>query len=122
MNFRKIVLKSGANLILGKDEESNDYLMNDFKGKPNIILHTAAPGSPFGVIENNLKPLKSEIYESGMFVAKYSRDWRDNKKNVKVSIFTGKDISKDKGMKPGLWKVKKSKTIQIKKRDIEKIK
>ena len=43
MNFRKIILKSGTGIILGKDENSNDYLMNDFQGKENIILHTTTP-------------------------------------------------------------------------------
>jgi len=127
MNFRKITLKSGANVILGKDEDSNDYLMNDFMGKENIILHTAAPGSPFGVIEpkkEKTKPTKTEIYEAGVFVARYSQDWRGNKKDIKVSVFTGKDISKPRGAKAGLWSIKagKSKTITIKKKDIEKIK
>jgi predicted ribosome quality control (RQC) complex YloA/Tae2 family protein len=117
MNFRKITLKTGTGLILGKDENSNDYLMNDFKGRENIILHTVAPGSPFGVIDK-IKPTKREIYEAGIFVARYSHDWRDNMKDVKMSVFTGKDISKEKGMKPGLWNVKKSKTITAKKKDI----
>ncbi|MEK6829416.1 MAG: NFACT RNA binding domain-containing protein [Nanoarchaeota archaeon] len=120
MNFRKITLKSGANVILGKDENSNDYLMNDFKGKSNVILHTATPGSPFGVIDK-LKPTKKEIYETGLFVARYSQNWRDNKKDVKVNVFTGKGISKEKGMKPGLWQVKKLKIITIKKEDVIKI-
>lgn len=120
MNFRKIILKTGTGIILGRDEDSNDYLMKDFEGKLNVILHTAAPGSPFGVIEK-LKPTKKEIYEAGIFVARYSHDWRDNQKDVRVSVFTGKDISKEKGMKAGLWNVKKAKTIIIKKKDIEKI-
>lgn len=121
MNFRKIMLKSGAGIILGKDESSNDYLMNDFKGKTNIILHTVAPGSPFGVIDKiDPKPAKKEIYEAGIFVARHSHDWRDNKKDVKMSVFTGKDISKEKGMKPGLWSVNKSKVITIKKKDISR--
>lgn len=120
MNFRKMMLKTGTGIILGKDEDSNDYLMNDFKSKSNIILHTAAPGSPFGVIEK-LKPTKKEIYEAGIFVARYSQDWRDNRQDVKMNVFTGKDISKEKGMKPGLWNVRKSKTTTIKKEDILKL-
>lgn len=120
MKIRKIILSSGTGVILGRDEDSNDYLMNDFKGKENTILHTVASGSPFGVIEK-IKPTKSEIYEAGVYVAKYSQDWRDNKKDVKISVFTGEVISKDNGMKAGLWKVKKSKTIAIKKKDILKI-
>ncbi len=122
MNFRKITLESGANLILGKDEDSNDYLMNDFKGKANVILHTLTPGSPFGVIDKiKPSPTKKEIYGAGTFVARYSQDWRDNKKDVIISVFTGKDTEKRKGMKPGLWSVKKSKTITIKKKDVEKL-
>jgi predicted ribosome quality control (RQC) complex YloA/Tae2 family protein len=120
MNFRKIMLKSGTGIILGKDENSNDYLMNDFKGKENVILHTVMPGSPFGVIDK-LKPTKQEVYEAGIFVARYSQYWRDNKKDVKVSVFTGKDAAKENGMKPGLWQIKKSKMITIKKEDIIKI-
>ncbi|MEM3091162.1 MAG: NFACT RNA binding domain-containing protein [Candidatus Pacearchaeota archaeon] len=118
--FREIILSSKAKLILGKNQESNDELMKKFEGKDNIILHTVAPGSPFGVIEL-LKPSKKEIYEAGAYVAKYSQDWRDNKSDVKISIFNGKDISKPIGFKPGAWRVKKSKVIIISKKDIEKL-
>lgn len=123
MKFREKILETGTKLFLGKDEKSNDELVKNFKGKENTILHTSAPGSPFGVIEK-INPEKKEIYEAGIFVGRYSQDWRDNKKNIKVSVFTGKDVSKPKGAKPGLWIVKtgKSKTIVVKKEDISKIK
>jgi predicted ribosome quality control (RQC) complex YloA/Tae2 family protein len=117
MKFREKILASGARLLMGKDEKSNDELMRKFRGKPNVIIHTAAPGSPFGVIEES-KPTKKDIYESGSFVARYSQDWRDNRKDVKVSVFTGKEISKPKGAKAGLWKVKKARAITIRKKDI----
>jgi len=120
MGFREIELESGTKLLLGKDAESNDELMKRFKGKANIILHTASPGSPFGVIEK-LNPTKPEIYEASVFVARYSQEWRDNKSNTKVGVFTGKDISKTKHEKPGTWRVKKSKTIVVKKKDILKL-
>ncbi len=120
MSFRKIVLESGTKLLLGKDSNSNDLLMKKFKGKPNIILHTVAPGSPFCVIENPLKPSRKDMKLSGSVCARYSQDWRDNKGNVKVNVFTGKDISKNKNMKQGTWQVNKSKTIKIKKRGVKK--
>jgi len=120
MKFREKTLESGTKIILGKDENSNDKLMKEFKGKINLILHTAAPGSPFGVIDN-FNPSKEDVYMSGALVAKYSQDWRDNQSNVAVNIFTGKNISKSKGLKPGTWNVKKSKTIIVKKEDILKI-
>ncbi len=119
MKFREITLKDGALLILGRNAKSNDDLMRKFKGKPNIILHTVSPGSPFGVIDK-LKPIKEEIYASGVIIAKFSQDWRNNKKDIKVSVFTGKDISKNKDLKIGTWNVKKSKTITVKKEDILK--
>lgn len=120
MNFRKFVTESGAEIILGKDENSNDKLMKEFKGKDNTILHTAAPGSPFCVINSPIKPSKKDITLSGTWCARYSQNWRDNKKDVKVDVFTGKDVSKKFWMKKGTWKVNKSKTINIKKKDIIK--
>jgi predicted ribosome quality control (RQC) complex YloA/Tae2 family protein len=120
IKFREFFLSSGTKIILGKDAKSNDVLMNLYKNKNNIILHTVSPGSPFCIIENN-EPTQREIYEAGIFVARYSQDWRDNKKDVLVNVFTGKDISKTKELKPGTWNVKKSKTIKIKKEDIENI-
>ena len=120
MTFRKIKLESGTKILLGKDENSNDELMKEFKGKDNIILHTSKPGSPFCVIED-LDPSNKDIKASGAACASYSQDWRDNKKDVIVHVFTGKDISKKIWMKKGSWKVKNPKVIKIKKRDIEKI-
>ena len=120
MKFREKVLTSGAKILLGKNAENNDELVRKFEGEKNIIIHTVAPGSPFCVIDN-FKPSKEDIIEAGTYCARYSQDWRDNKKNINVSIFDGKNVSKEKGMKAGMWKVKKSKKITIKKKDIEKL-
>lgn len=119
MKFREIKLSSGAEFTLGKDESSNDELMNEFKGKPNTIMHTASPGSPFCVIKN--KVLEGDLYAAAVACARYSQDWRDNKKDIKINVFTGKDISKEEGMKTGTWNVKKFKTIIVKKEDILKV-
>lgn len=120
VNFRKIELESGTKILLGKDDENNDELMRKFKGKKNTIIHTSAPGSPFCVIDGNLDPTQSDIKASGAICAGYSQDWRDNKGDVIVDIFTGKNTFKDKRMKPGTWKVKKARKKKIKKKDILK--
>jgi len=117
MKFREFTTSSGAKIILGKDAKSNDELMKKFEGKENTIIHTVSPGSPFCVIDD-LKPSREDINLSGAYCARYSQDWRDNKRDVKVNIFTGKDVNKKRGMKIGTWKVKKSKTKTIKKKDI----
>lgn len=118
-NFRKETLKSGTEILLGKNAEQNDELVEQFRGKENIIIHTVKPGSPFCVIDN-LEPSPEDISASGAICARYSQDWRDNKKDVKVNVFTGKDVNKSRGMSVGTWKVKTSKIKTIKKEDIRK--
>lgn len=121
VNFRKIELESGTKILLGKNDKNNDELMRKFKGKKNTIIHTLSPGSPFCVIESNLNPSKQMISTSGAICASYSQDWRDNKSNAIVNVFTGKDIKKERGMKKGTWGLKiKPKKLLIKKNEIKK--
>jgi len=119
IKFRELTTVSGANVIMGKDEKSNDELMKQYKGEENTIIHTSSPGSPFCVIKD-VNPSKQDITTSGSACVSYSQDWRDNKRDIKIDVFTGKDISKKWWMKSGTWKVKKAKKIIIKKQDIIK--
>ena len=121
MKFREFELRTGTKIMLGKNAKNNDDLVKKYKGKSNTILHTAAPGSPFCVIDSE-KPLKKEIYEAGVACASKSQDWRDTKSDIKVHVFTGKDVKKGWFTKAGTWKVKKLKTIKINKLDIKKFK
>lgn len=120
MKFREFETSSGRKVYLGKTAENNDELIEKYKGKANIIMHTSAPGSPFCVIED-LKPTKEDIKDAAIACASKSQDWRDNKRDVKINIFSGKDVHKEKAMKAGTWGVKKkSKVITIKKKEIER--
>ena len=121
MKFRERELKTETRIFLGKNAENNDELMKKYRGKSNIILHTAKPGSPFCVIDSE-KPSKKEIYEAGAVCASKSQDWRDNKSNFKIHVFTGKDVKKGWFTKQGTWKVRKFKEITAKKEDVKKIK
>ena len=121
MKHREIILSTGAKIFLGKDSKGNDELVKNFKGKDNVILHTISPGSPFCVIEKR-NPTKDEIQEAGIYCASKSQDWRDNKHEVNVHVFTGHDVKKPFWMKEGSWKLKnKPKTITIRKKDILKV-
>jgi len=118
--FREIVLESGTKIFLGKNAKNNDELIEKYKGKENTILHTVKPGSPFCVIDE-LNPSKKIISTSGAICARHSQDWRDNKKDVVVHQFTGKNVRKPLFPKTGTWKIKKKpKVIKVKKEDIEK--
>ena len=119
MKYRELILSTGTEIFLGKNSENNDELVKSYQGKKNIILHTAKPGSPFCVIDK-INPSKEDIKESAIICASKSQDWRDNKKDVIIHVFTGKDVEKEKGMKEGTWKIKsKPKIIKIKKKEIE---
>ena len=123
IKFReRIIPESGTKLLLGKDAKNNDELMETYKGKKNTIIHIHSQGSTFCVIKGNLKPTEQIINASGSICVGYSQDWRDNKGDVIVDVFTGKDISKNKLMKKGMWKVKKAKKKRIKRKDILKFK
>lgn len=120
MKPREYVVDGGARIFLGRNSKNNDELVLSFKDKPNIIFHTAAPGSPFCVIEK-LKPTKKEIKQAALMCASKSQDWRDNHKDIKMHQFTGKDVKKGILEKEGTWKLKKKpKTLILKKMEIEK--
>jgi predicted ribosome quality control (RQC) complex YloA/Tae2 family protein len=119
MKPREFTLQSGTVIFLGKNSENNDELVGSYQGKENTILHTAKPGSPFCVIDK-LNPAKEEIKDSAIICASKSQDWRENKKDVIVHVFTGKDVYKEKIMKSGTWGLKsKPKLIKVKKIEIE---
>lgn len=121
MKFREFITTSGKKVSAGKNAEQNEELVKGFIGKSNTLLHTEKPGSMFCVIEY-LKPSKEDIQETATFCASKSQDWRDNKSDVVVHIFTGKDTYKRGGMKTGMFGVKKFKAIKVKKEQIGRIK
>lgn len=116
MNFREYTSQSGTLILAGKSAENNEELIAQVK--PNEeVFHTDAVGSPFVNIKG--KPKKGDIKEAAIFCARYSKDWRDNKRDVMVHRFKGADIYKSKGMKTGTFGVKNLKKIKVSKIDIE---
>ena len=111
--FRKFVTKKRTLILAGRNAENNEELIAQ-AGKNEEIFHTAKPGSPFVNIKG--KPKKGDIKQAAIFCAAKSQDWRDNKKDVIVHRFNGRDIYKEKGMKTGTFGVKKKKIIKIKKK------
>ena len=119
MKFREFKTSSGKVVLAGKNAENNEELVSQI-GREEYVLHTAKPGSPFVNIKAETEKVsKEDIKESAIFCASKSQDWRDNKKDVEVHVFKGKDIYKVKGMEKGTFGVKKFKLIKIKKNDIE---
>ena len=121
MKFREFKTSSGKKVLAGKDAESNEKLIEQ-AGKEEIVLHTKHAGSPFVNIKSkdSEKANKKDTKEAAIFCARYSQDWRDNKKDVVVHYFLGKNIFKNKKMKLGTFGVKKFKEIKVKKEEIER--
>lgn len=118
MKFREVELDSGNIILMGRNEQENEKLVNEFLGKDNVIMHTAASGSPFCVALK--KPSASDKKQIAGLCAVYSQDWRDNKQDTKVHVFTGKDIYKKTKMKTGTFGVRKAKVLIAKRGDIMK--
>jgi len=122
MNFRKFKTSSGKLVLGGKNAENNEELLKQVKDK-ELVLHTEKPGSPFVNIklEKGKRVTEKDIYESALFCAVYSQDWKHNHNNVVVNIFKGENIFKERKMKLGTFGVKKNKKIAVKKKDIENL-
>ena len=117
MKFRELISRQGTLILAGRNAKNNEELIAQVE-KNEEVFHTAKPGSPFVNIKE--KPCKGDIKKAAIFCARGSQDWRDNKQDVIVHRFKGKDIHKEKGMKLGTFGVKKFKRIKVKKKDIKK--
>ncbi len=116
MNFREIKTSSGKRVLAGKNAKNNEELVSQIKPQ-EYVFHTEKPGSPFVVIQGKVNA--KDRKEAAIFCAKHSQDWRDNKSDVIVHRFKGKDIYKSKSMKLGTFGIRKRKKIKVKKKWIE---
>ncbi|MEK6760993.1 MAG: NFACT RNA binding domain-containing protein [Nanoarchaeota archaeon] len=115
-NFRELITKNGTLILAGRNDESNEKLIEQVE-KDEEVFHTKEAGSPFVNIKG--KPKASDIKDAAVFCAKYSRDWKKNHGDVIIHQFKGKDIFKEKGMKAGTFGIKRFKVIKIKKSEIQ---
>ncbi len=116
MKFREFATKRGTLILAGKSAENNEELVKQI-APDEEVFHTARPGSPFVNIKE--KPKLGDIKTASIICARYSKDYRDNKTDILIHRFKGKDIYKDKTMKIGTFGIKKFKLIKVKKKLIE---
>jgi hypothetical protein len=103
---------SGKKLVIGgKNAEQNEDIMKMVQ-EGDIIMHTSSPGSPFCIIEN---PSEKDLEEGAIFTACFSHEWKKGKKKTEVHIFSGSQVTKERGMKTGTFGVLGS----IKKKNVE---
>ena len=105
--YRWFITSSGKLVVGGKSAEQNEVLLKELKekNKDGIVMHTQSPGSPFSIIiADSIK--KSDIEQSAVFTASFSRAWRSRKKKENVDIFRLSQLYKEKSMKTGTWGIK----------------
>lgn len=79
--FRFTYLSTGKLFVIGKDSGTNEILVKKYLEENDIILHSQAPGSPFGIIKNATKDKKliiskEQIEEAAIFLLCFSKQWK----------------------------------------------
>lgn len=80
--FRWTILESGHLFVLGKDSGTNEVLIKKHTTNKDIVFHTQAPGSPFGIIKDVINEngeimlKKDELEQAGQFLVCFSSQWK----------------------------------------------
>ncbi|MFX1385875.1 MAG: ribosome rescue protein RqcH [Promethearchaeota archaeon] len=94
--FRWFISSDEFLIIGGRDATSNEIIFKKYIDQNDLVFHTNFPGSPLVVIKNpkNQKIPLSTINETSVFVASYSRAWKENWGIVDVFYVFPDQISK----------------------------
>lgn len=107
--YRWFFTRSGKLVIGGKSASQNDELLHQITALPDdyLVMHTAAPGSPFCVLLTPFYAIKkADREECAIFTGCLSRAWKEKKAETHVDVFLSSQLVKEKGMKAGTWSVK----------------
>lgn len=76
-NFRYTYTEEGFLFVIGKDATSNETLIKKHMENEDIVLHSLAPGSPFGLIKKSRNKIKeNEIQECMEYLLCFSKQWK----------------------------------------------
>jgi len=74
--FRWTKTSSGLLLVFGRDATSNETLIKKHAEENDLIFHTDAPGSPFGILKGGKKGTKQDFEEAGQIICCFSSQWK----------------------------------------------
>jgi hypothetical protein len=81
-SFRHCFTRDGHLCVFGKDSGTNEVLLKKHVTTKDIVLHTSAPGSPFGIIKDCVNEhgectLDSEnILDAAVMICAFSSQWK----------------------------------------------
>lgn len=113
--FRWFFTSNNFLVIGGKSAEQNEETV-PLSEKGDLILHTKMPGSPFCIIKSGGQEISDrDIKEAAVFCASFSQQWKKNKKEIEIHVFSSEQIFKDPRAKKGTFHVVgKVKTLKVK--------
>lgn len=119
-NF-KYYKKENALIVGGKSRSSNEVLLKNYLDKEDLVFHTEARGSPFFLIKGDKN--KELIEFAALLTAAFSKEWKNNRKDIEVMFVNGNQIYKDKKMNVGTFGIRGNRQkVIVKKEDIERFK
>lgn len=94
--FRHFITSEGNLVIIGKDVNQNESLIEKHMEKEDIIGHADVFGSPFGIIKpkEGKSISKKEIEETAIMIASYSSAWRVGATNLDVYFIKPEQVTK----------------------------
>jgi len=94
--FRWFITSDNFLVIGGRDSTSNEIIFKKHLDPTDLVFHTNFPGSPLVVIKNpdNLEIKPKSLEETAIFVASFSRAWKENWGVVDVFYVNPNQISK----------------------------
>lgn len=93
--FRFTFTESGFLFVIGKDAGTNEVLIKKHTTEDDIVLHSEAPGSPFGIVKGSRDKInKEEIQECAQFLLSFSKQWKGGYGNADAFWVYPEQVSK----------------------------
>lgn len=94
--FRHFITSEGNLVIIGKDVNQNESLIEKHMEKEDIVGHADVFGSPFGVIKpkEGSNVSKKDLEEAAVMIASYSSAWRAGATNLDVYFIKPEQVTK----------------------------
>ncbi|NLP42241.1 MAG: fibronectin/fibrinogen-binding protein [Veillonellaceae bacterium] len=108
----KVITPEGVTILIGKNNQQNDYVTFKQAGPDDLWLHTKnIPGSHVIMHINQEHPLESDLLVAAQLAAYFSK--AKNSANVPVDYTRRRYVKKPAGAKPGFVIYTNQKTINV---------
>lgn len=76
--FRYSFTSNGLLLVFGKDSTTNEILLKKHLEESDLVFHTEAAGSPFGILKKGKESIQDKeiLYEAAQVISCFSKQWK----------------------------------------------